>query len=216
MLRGLSDTDKLIDEDRGDNSALVQILLDTQPKQRWLRRGIFTSLSERLEVPISQIYRILGMIRYAAQEISDTDRIIDKYGADKAALIQILLDIQQEKRWLSMSVLMCVSHRLGVPLSQVYQVATFSKAFSLIPRGGHAISVCLGTDCQTRGAPDLLDRVTQVLQIEPGHTSKDMRFSLDAGKCLGCCSIGPVMAVDGRYYSNPSTKEIKQIIASCK
>ena len=137
-------------------------------------------------------------------------------GGDKSALIQLLLDIQRENDWLPKDTLMWVSQKLGVPLTQVYHIATFYKAFSLVPRGRHPVLVCLGTACQVRGAPRLLDKVIETLKIKPGETSRDMRFSLDTVNCLGCCALGPVMVVDGKYYSNPPTKEIGQIAAGCE
>lgn len=149
------------------------------------------------------------------QELAEVDEIIGKYGGDRSALIQILLDIQRENRWLSKDALMQVSQRFGVPLTQIYHVATFYKAFSLVPRGRHSISVCLGTACQVRGAPRLLDKVIETMKIKPGETSADMRLSLDTVNCLGCCALGPVMVVDGVYHSKPSTKEMEQIAAAC-
>jgi NADH-quinone oxidoreductase subunit E len=65
-----------------------------------------------------------------------------------------------------------------------------------------------------RGAPRLLDRVTDTLQIKEGETSEDMQFSLDTVRCLGCCALGPVMVVDGEYYGKPSGKEVEQIISA--
>jgi NADH-quinone oxidoreductase subunit E len=123
----------------------------------------------------------------------------------------VLLELQRENRWLSEDALKCVSQKLGVPLTQIYHIATFYKAFSLVPKGRHLISVCLGTACQVRGAPRLLDRVTDTLKVRAGETSRDMRFSLDTVNCLGCCALGPVMVIDGKYYSKPTTKEIEQI-----
>jgi NADH-quinone oxidoreductase subunit E len=146
-------------------------------------------------------------------------RMIDKTasdGNDKSALIQVLLDIQRENRWLPKDTLEHVSQRLGVPLTQIYHVATFYKAFSLMPKGRHSVSVCLGTACQVRGAPRLLDKVIETLKIKPGETSADMRFSLDTVNCLGCCALGPVMVIDGEYYGKPSAKDIEQIAAACE
>ena len=150
------------------------------------------------------------------QEVAKLDEIIDKYQGDSSALIQVLLEMQRENRWLPGDALNLVSQRLGVPLAQVYHVATFYKAFSLIPRGRHSVVVCLGTACQVRGAPRLLDRVIEILKIKPGETSADMRFSLDTMNCLGCCALGPVMVVDDEYHSKPTAKEIKQIADACK
>ena len=136
--------------------------------------------------------------------------------SDKSALIQMLLTIQRENRWLSKDALMWVSEKLDIPLTQIYHISTFYKAFSLVPEGRHSVSVCLGTACQVRGAPRLLDKVTETLKVRPGQTTRDMRFTLNTVNCLGCCALGPVMVVDGQYYSKPSTKEIEQIAATCE
>lgn len=149
-------------------------------------------------------------------ELAKVAEIVNKYAGDKSALIQILLAIQKEYRWLSKDALIEVSQRLGVPLTQVYHIATFYKAFSLKPKGRHSVLVCLGTACQVRGAPRLLDRVIETLKLKPGETSLNMRFSLDTVNCLGCCALGPVMVVDDEYYGKPSAKEIEQIAAACK
>jgi len=147
---------------------------------------------------------------------SQIDHIIDRHHADKGELIQILLDIQQENRWLPKSALERVSKRLGIPLSSIYHVATFYKAFSLSPRGRHSVAVCLGTACHVRGAPRLLDKVVNAMDIAPGETSPDKRFTLSTVNCLGCCAMGPVLVVNDEYYSNPSPTEIKKAIAGCK
>ena len=148
------------------------------------------------------------------QEFAGIDEIVDKYEGDNSALIQVLLEAQRENRWLPKDTLKRVSQRLEVPLTQIYHIATFYKAFSLMPRGRHLVSVCLGTACQVRGAPRLLDKVMEALKIEPGKTSADMQFSLDTVNCLGCCALGPVMVVDGEYYGRPSAKEVEQIITA--
>ncbi|MEN6559451.1 MAG: NAD(P)H-dependent oxidoreductase subunit E [Acidobacteriota bacterium] len=149
------------------------------------------------------------------QELADVDRILDKYQGRKNALIQVLLDIQAQNGWLPKPALIWVAERLGVPLSQIYQIATFYKAFSLVPLGRHIFQVCLGTACQVRGAKRLLDNVSSVLGIEPGHTDADQKFTLTTVNCLGCCALGPVMLVDGQYYSKPGIKDIEKIAASC-
>ncbi len=150
------------------------------------------------------------------KEPAKAGEIMNKYGNDGSALIQALLDIQKENRWLSKDTLKKISEELGVPLTQVYHAATFYKAFSLFPKGRHLVIVCLGTACQIRGAPRLLDKVVEILKIKPNETSTDMRFSLDTVNCLGCCALGPVMIVNDEYYSKPSTKEIEQIVSACE
>lgn len=178
----------------------------------------------RLEAETRQYRNILqqtknkteGVMRQVIKEITQTDKILSRHSEDITHLIQILLDIQQENNWLPKEALIWVSQKLGAPLSQIYHIATFYKAFSLVPKGRHCSSVCMGTACQVRGSTRLLDRVTEILKIAPGETSGDMRFSLDTVNCLGCCAIAPVMVIDDKYYSNPSTEELRRIFAACK
>lgn len=148
------------------------------------------------------------------QELSKIEQVVDKHEANKSALIQMLLEIQRENRWLPKPALMWISQRLGVPINQIYQIATFYKAFSLIPQGRHSISVCMGTACHVRGSPRLLDRVVDALNIRPGETSPDQKFTLSTVNCLGCCALGPVVVVDGEYHSSPSAKEFEETITT--
>ena len=165
---------------------------------------------------LRQIRKKEEAIGEMVQELGSVDKIIDKYQGNKKALIQILLDIQAQNHWLPKSALMWVAERLDVSWSQIYHIATFYKAFSLTPRGRHTVQVCLGTACQVRGAPRLLEKVMDVLNIKPGETDQEQRFTLATVNCLGCCALGPVMVVDGSYYGNPSTEQIKQTVASCE
>jgi NADH-quinone oxidoreductase subunit E len=148
------------------------------------------------------------------QELSKIDQIIDSYGNNKEALIQMLLDAQTEYRWLSKAIVARVSDKLGIPLNHIYNIATFYKHFSLLPKGRHSITVCLGTACHVRGAVRLLDRVSDCLGVEPGQTTPDEKFTLSTVNCLGCCALGPAMVVDGEYMSNPPLKKVKELIAS--
>jgi NADH-quinone oxidoreductase subunit E len=170
----------------------------------------------RHALALRQIRKKGEAIGQTVQELSNVDKIIDSYQGTKSALIQILLDIQAQNHWLPKPALMWVTERLGVTWSQIYHIASFYKAFSLIPQGRHIIQACLGTACQVRGAPRLLDRVMNVLKLRPGETDQEQRFTLSTVNCLGCCALGPVMVVDGQYYSRPSTKEIEQIAAACE
>lgn len=146
--------------------------------------------------------------------LSAAEAVIAKHGADREELVQILLDIQKEIRWLPGEVIDLVARRLSVPLSYVYRVATFYAHFSLHPRGRHTVCVCVGTACHVRGAPKLLDRVQAELGVKPGQTTADEKFSLTTANCLGCCALGPVMVADGEYKSNPDTSELKAYIQS--
>lgn len=188
--------------------------LDQPPLKLELRN--LENEAVRHALALRQIRKRGEAIGQTVQELSSVDRIIDKYQGNKSALIQILLDIQARDHWLPKPALMWVAERLGVTWSQIYHIASFYKAFSLIPQGRHTVQVCLGTACQVRGAPRLLDRVMDVLKVRPGETDLEQRFTLSTVNCLGCCALGPVMVVDGQYYSKPSTKEIEQIAAACE
>lgn len=140
------------------------------------------------------------------------NKIADKYQGDRDMLIQILLDVQSGLGWLPKEVLTEVSKQLGTPLTRVYQVATYYKAFSLAPRGRHLVRICMGTACQVRGSPLIRDRVQQLLDIEPGETSPDMKFSLETVNCLGCCAKGPVITVDDAYYGPLGVSDVEKVL----
>jgi NADH-quinone oxidoreductase subunit E len=195
-------------------STTANIKVDSQVKEQWLSQNILTRVGDKLGIPKTQISGMPDTVKKLVEELGGTERIIDKYSADKSALIQILLEIQRENRWLPASALLTVSEKLGIPLSQVYRVATFYKAFSLTPQGRHLVTVCMGTACHVRGSPRLLDRVTDALKINPGESSQDMKFTLETVNCLGCCALGPVMVIDSEYHSNPSVKEIEELLAT--
>ena len=165
----------------------------------------------------------LGQVKEKGQAVLDivgdlrlVDGVIQKYAYKKNALIQILLDIQLEFNWLPRHCLEWVSTRLNIPHSSIYTVANFYEALSLEPRGAHLIQVCTGTACHVRGAAGLVDRVSSILCVEPGQTDSEQLFTLETVHCLGCCALGPVMVVDGEYYSNPSTKQIAEIAATAR
>ena len=112
-----------------------------------------------------------------------------------------------------MEMLLEVSKQLGISINQVYQVATFYKAFSLSPRGRHLIRICTGTSCKVRGAPTILEKVQSFLGINAGEVTTDGRFSLETVNCLGGCALGPMMTVDGEYYGNLKLLAVKKILS---
>lgn len=140
------------------------------------------------------------------------DRIIEKYPNDPSSLIQILLEIQSENHWLPKEAIERVSEKLQVPLSRIQHIATFYKAFSLVPKGRHEIHVCVGTACHVRGAQRILDRVQDLTGISPGETDLEMKFSLETVNCLGCCALGPVMVVDGEYHGKMAPAKSEDVL----
>jgi len=140
------------------------------------------------------------------------DKIMDKYPSDPSSLIQVLLEIQSENHWLPKEALERVSEKLQVPLNRIQHIATFYKAFSLVPKGRHEIHVCVGTACHVRGAQRVLDRVQDLTGISPGETDLDMKFSLETVNCLGCCALGPVMVVDGEYHGKMAPAKSEDVL----
>jgi NADH-quinone oxidoreductase subunit E len=143
-------------------------------------------------------------------------RVIRNYQRDKNMLIQILLDLQSMLGWLPQEVLTEVSEQLKVPITQVYQIASYYKAFSLMPKGRHIVKVCMGTACQVRGSPQLLNIISAMLNLKPCATSEDMRFTLETVNCLGCCAMGPVVVVDESYHTKPSPSDLRKLFESAK
>jgi NADH-quinone oxidoreductase subunit E len=145
-------------------------------------------------------------------EADRIDQIIDRHRGEASSLIQILLDIQSENNWLSRQALERVGERLGVSLSRINHIATFYKAFSLVPKGRHQIHVCMGTACHVRGAPRVLSTVQDLTGIRPGETDLDLKFSLETVNCLGCCALGPVVEVDGKTHGNVSAANTADVL----
>ena len=142
------------------------------------------------------------------------DRIIDKHHGEARSLIQVLMEIQSENHWLPKEALERVSEKLHVPLARIQHIATFYKTFSLIPKGRHEIHVCTGSSCHVRGATRLLDTVQDLIGIRPGETDPDLKFSLEAVTCLGCCASGPVMVVDGKYHGKIAPTKVEDVLKS--
>lgn len=140
------------------------------------------------------------------------DQIIDKHHGDPSYLIQVLLDIQSENHWLPKEVLERVADKLQVPLTRVQHIATFYKAFSLVPKGRHEIHICMGTACHVRGASRVLDAVQELTGIKPGETDLDLKFSLQTVNCLGCCALGPVLEIDGKTHGKATPGEMGGIL----
>jgi NADH-quinone oxidoreductase subunit E len=139
--------------------------------------------------------------------IERVDQIIDKHQGEASSLIQVLLDIQGENRWLPREALERVSEKLKVPVTRIQHIATFYKAFSLVPKGRHEIHICMGTACHVRGAQHVLDKVQDLTGINPGETDLDLKFSLETVNCLGCCALGPVMDINGQIHGKISPAE---------
>jgi len=139
-------------------------------------------------------------------------RILDKHDGRHGSIISILEEIQSVFSYLPQEALEIVAEKTDKSLVDIYGVATFYKSFSLKPRGKHLVSVCLGTACHVRSAPIVVDEFERQLGVSAGETTSDKEFTLETVNCLGACALGPIVVVDGHYFSSVNTTEVKNIL----
>jgi NADH-quinone oxidoreductase subunit E len=138
--------------------------------------------------------------------------ILRKHESDQDGLISILEDIQSHFGYLPADALKTLAEESDRSLVDIYGVATFYKSFSLKPRGKHLISVCMGTACHVRSAPIISEEFERQLEVKAGDTTEDGVFTLEKVNCLGACALGPIVVVDGHYFSKVNTAKVKQIL----
>jgi len=142
--------------------------------------------------------------------------IVEKHKHEQGALISILETIQSKFGHLSREALEKVSEITGRSLVDIYGVATFYKSFSLEPRGDHHVSVCLGTACHVRGGAKIAEAFERRLGIRAGETTGDKEFSLETVNCLGACALGPIVVVDGHYFSQVTPPRVAGILKKAR
>ncbi len=142
----------------------------------------------------------------------EIDAIIRAYGAERRFLIPILQDIQAQWNYIPSDALAYVAEQLRLPLIDVYSLATFYNCFSLKPRGKHLIRVCLGTACHLRGGARLVETLGRELGVHEGEMTPDGLFTFDTVRCLGCCSLAPLVVIDERYQPKLSARKLSQRI----
>jgi len=142
----------------------------------------------------------------------DIQGILDKRREEGGGLISILEDIQAKYGCLPQEALKVVADATGRSMVDVFAVATFYRSFSLKPRGTHLLSVCLGTACHVRRAPLIVQEFERQLGISRGQTTSDREFTLETVNCLGACAIGPIVVVDGHYFSQVDVGHVGRIL----
>ena len=145
-------------------------------------------------------------------DLEDLSAILAKHTGGRGGLIATLEAIQAKYGYLPEEALRTVSDQTGRSLVDVYGIATFYRSFSLQPRGKHLVFACLGTACHVRGAPSVVKEFEQQLGIKPGETTPDKEFTLERVNCLGACAIGPVVVIDGHYFSKVREQRVRQLL----
>jgi NADH:ubiquinone oxidoreductase subunit E len=154
---------------------------------------------------------------HPSESLSSDDEIwlgevLERYRQDPAPLIQVLQDINDDRRYLPRPMLEALSVRLDISLSEILRVASFYNAFSLEPVGRHVIEVCLGTACFVRGSGALLHRVAKGIGVAVGGTDEAGRFTLRTVRCLGCCALSPALRIDGITFGKVKLDKIRDIL----
>ena len=138
--------------------------------------------------------------------------ICDRYVDERTPLMMILSDIQKEYGYIPLEVQELVSERTGISVAEIYGVVTFYSFFSLKPKGKYVIGVCLGTACYVKGAQQIIDKFSEIIGIQPGETSEDGLFTLDALRCIGACGIAPAVSINGKVYPKLTVDAVPAIV----
>ena len=139
-------------------------------------------------------------------------QIVERYEGDSGMLIPMMQDLQAEYGYLPAEQLRAIAEELKVPLTRVYGVAMFYSSFRLTPKGAHEVTLCMGTVCYLKGAPRISEAICQEYSIQPGATTADRLFTLQAVNCVGACALAPVMIVDGKYYDGVTPESALKIL----
>ncbi len=140
------------------------------------------------------------------------NQTLEGFDDRRSNLIPILQEIQAAYYYLPEDALRRVARKLRIPLSDVYQVATFYRCFSLKPRGKHLVQVCLGTACHVRGAPRVLDHILTDLKLPAPGTSRDKQFTVTTVRCVGCCGLAPVVRVDNNTHPHLTQAKVRGML----
>ena len=124
----------------------------------------------------------------------------------------VLQDIQGQYGYLPQEALRILAEATGRSLVDIYGLATFYRSFTLQPRGKHLITACLGTACHVRGAPRVVKELEHRLGIKAGETTSDRQFTLETVNCLGACALGPIVVIDGHYFSKVTSSKVKGML----
>ncbi len=145
--------------------------------------------------------------------VAQITEICDRYANENTPLMMILSAIQSEYGYIPLEVQELVSEKTGISVAEIYGVVTFYSFFSLEPKGKYVIGCCLGTACYVKGAQNVIDKFSEILGIQPGQTTPDGLFTLDALRCIGCCSIAPAVKVGDKVYPKMTPAQVAGVIS---
>lgn len=147
-------------------------------------------------------------------DFQQIDQVLQKYEYRHADIISIMQDVQGLENYIPEEAIRYISEKMELNLARIYDIATFYKTFSLVPRGRHTIKVCCGTACHLSGAPQNIDQIKRTLGIEDGETTTDRQFSMETVNCLGACALAPVVVVGEDYYDTVNAGKMEKVLSS--
>jgi len=146
------------------------------------------------------------------EQFAKLQEVIERYKGTKGSLMPVLQEAQGIFGALTLDVQKYISEALGIPLMDIYGIATFYSQFTLKPKGKYKVSVCMGTACYVRGAKRIQDKLVEVLGIQVGETDEEGRFTLEATRCLGACGLAPVLLINDDVYGRTTPEAVPGII----
>ena len=155
----------------------------------------------------------MAKIKLPERKLQELKEVCKSFNNEKGELINVLHKAQGIFGYLPAEVQEVVAKELNVSVAHVYGVVTFYSFFTMIPKGRHPVSICLGTACYVRGAEKVLDEFKKELNINVGQTTPDGKFSLSCLRCVGACGLAPVVLVGEKVYGRVSPEGVKDIIS---
>lgn len=150
-------------------------------------------------------------------DLTFLDRVInDDFGKNRENLIMMMQAIQKHYRFLPRPALNYLSEAVEIPLTKIYEIATFYASFSLEPKGKHIVCVCTGTACHLKGSGKMVEHITSQTGIGPGKTTADMKLTLETVNCVGACAVAPVIVVDEKYYPEATLSTVINFLDQVK
>lgn len=143
---------------------------------------------------------------------NELSEYIDKWKSQKGSLIMILRAVQDYYGYVSKDVCFELAKELKVPFARIYEVLTFYNYFKLDSPGKYKISVCMGTACYLKGAPEIIKAIEEKLNIKEGKLCKDCLFTLDSVRCMGCCGLAPTMRINDKTYGKLDKEKVIDIL----
>ena len=148
-----------------------------------------------------------------AEQLAALDAVIAEHKTQAGALMPVLQKAQDIYGYLPVEVQKHIAAELDIPYSEVFGVVTFYSQFQLNPKGAHPVAVCLGTACDVKGSGIIMEKLEEMLGIKSGAITSDLRFSLDATRCIGACGLAPVMTIGEDVYGRLEPSMLKDILA---